>query len=169
MSCCSQSRLCYREGTGDSSFEKQQETRISHRFCRIKFLRFFFPPSFFAKGLHLTGNKVLFAVRSCIHPIMCCVQRISIRAHFSRFRRPICPRSILCVKTNIFLQLVFLKVVLKRLHRSYKERLLSSQAHHVELQLILTRLVAQHHICISSDSGACIFVQCQLHNALIKK
>lgn len=49
------------------------------------------------------------------------------------------------------------------------ERLLSSQVHHVELQLILTRLVAQHHMCSSGGSGACIFVQCQLYNALLKK
>jgi len=109
VSCCSQRRLFYREGTGDSPFQKQQEIHISHRFCRIKFLLSFFSKLFFAKGLHLTGSKVLFAVRSCVHPVLYCVQHISIRAHFSRFKRPICSRSILCVNTNIFLLLVSLK------------------------------------------------------------
>lgn len=64
-----------RERAGDSSFEKQPEVRISlEQDFSAPFLKCF------AKRLHLTDNKKYFlsALRFCIHPVLCCVWRISI-------------------------------------------------------------------------------------------
>lgn len=107
VSCCSQSRLCYRENGWQFVWETTRDAHFITRFLRS------FSQALCQRGsLNQQGKKslsFLFAVRSCIHPVLCCVQRISIRAHFSRYSRPICPRSILRVKKNIFLPLVFLK------------------------------------------------------------
>ncbi len=64
-----------RESAGDSSFEKQQDVRISlEQDFSAAFLKCF------AKRLHLTDNKKysLSALRSCIHPVLCCLPRVSI-------------------------------------------------------------------------------------------